>query len=112
MVEDENSTLQSALIFYLFSRGKLPENVLNSLSEPIKSEVMNTFDVYFEKGIEKGIKRGRKEGIQKGLEKGLEKGRIGEVRNLIVKLGFTNEQVAEIAEVSTDFVQKVRSSLK
>ncbi|MBN9350734.1 MAG: Rpn family recombination-promoting nuclease/putative transposase [Chitinophagaceae bacterium] len=96
--------LEKSLILYVFSRGKLPENVLNSLPEPIKREVMNTFDVYFEKGVKKGR--------EEGMEKGMEKGKIEEVRNLIMKLGFTNEQAAEVAEVSVSFVRKVRVSLK
>lgn len=65
---------------------------------------MNTFDVYFEKGVKKGR--------EEGMEKGMEKGKIEEVRNLIMKLGFTNEQAAEVAEVSVSFVRKVRVSLK
>jgi len=34
------------------------------------------------------------------------------VKNLIVKLGLTNEQAAEVAEVSIDFVVKVRADLQ
>lgn len=33
------------------------------------------------------------------------------VENLIVKLGLSDEKAAEIAEVSIDFVQKVRADL-
>jgi endonuclease III len=33
------------------------------------------------------------------------------VENLIMKLGLSDEKAAEIAEVSIDFVQKVRSAL-
>lgn len=65
---------------------------------------MNTFDVYYEKGVAKGR--------EERVEQGMEKGKIDVVRNLIVKLGFTDEQAAEVTEVSIDFVIKVRSSLK
>lgn len=34
------------------------------------------------------------------------------VRNLITKHGRTDEQIADVAEVSVDFVKKVRASLK
>ena len=34
------------------------------------------------------------------------------VENLILKLGFSDEQAASIAEISLDFVKKVRSELK
>ncbi len=104
LVEKEEPGLKKKLIFYVFSRGQIPKNVLNSLSEPIKSEVMNTFDVYFEKGVAKGR--------EEGMEKGMEKGKIEVVRNLIAKLGFTDKQAAEVAEVSTDFVRKVRAELE
>lgn len=44
--------------------------------------------------------------------KGMEKGKIAEVRNLIIKPGLTDEQAAEVAEVSMYFVKKIRSSVK
>lgn len=52
------------------------------------------------------------EGIEKGLEKGLEKGKIVEISNLITKLGLTDAQVAEVADVPVSFARKVRSSVK
>lgn len=39
-------------------------------------------------------------------------GKTEVVRNIIVKLGLTNEQAAEVAEVSIDFVEKVRADLQ
>ena len=92
--------LQKGFIIYLYSRGKLEEKILNSLPEPIKKTIMNTLDIYIEKG--------RKEGIEKGIEKGKEE----EVRNLVLKLGLTDKQAAEVAEVSVTFVKKIRTSLK
>ena len=61
-----------------------------------------------------------REGIQKGIQEGILKGRIEEaeiknyefVSNLIVKFGFTDSEILEAAEVSLDFVKKVRSSIK
>ncbi|ANI88884.1 hypothetical protein A9P82_06000 [Arachidicoccus ginsenosidimutans] len=55
---------------------------------------------------------GKAEGIAEGMEKGMEKGKAEVVRNLIIKLGFTDAQAADVAEVSLDFVKKVRASLK
>lgn len=34
------------------------------------------------------------------------------VENLILKLGLSDQQVAEVAEVSIDFVKKVRNALE
>ena len=68
-------------------------------------------------GIEEMIlERARKEGLEKGLEKGIQKGKAeGKaevVSNLIIKMGMTDAQAADIAEVSVDFVKKVRKKLK
>ncbi|TAN01561.1 MAG: hypothetical protein EPN39_01810 [Chitinophagaceae bacterium] len=73
-----------------------------------------------EKGIETGLKKGRmkgreeglEEGMEKGLEKGIQKGKAEVVSNLIIKMGMTDAQAADIAGVSVDFVKKVRKKLK
>lgn len=49
---------------------------------------------------------------EKGIEKGMEKGKADVVRNLITKLGLSDAQAAEIAEVPVALVKKVRASLK
>jgi hypothetical protein len=84
-------SLTKGFIIYLYSRGKLEEKILNSLPDPIKKDVMNTLDIYFEKGIEKG-----KEQI---------------VQNLINTGKFTVPEIANLAGVPETFVKKVRSSM-
>jgi len=96
--------LTKGFIIYLYSRGRLEEKILNSLPDPIKTDVMNTLDIYFEKGIEKGIEKGRKEGFEKGIEK--------IVQNLINNGKFTVPEIANFAGVPESFVRKVRSSMK
>lgn len=124
----DQTGLQKVIAFYIFSRNKFDENVLNSLPEPIKTDVMNTFDVYYEKGIEKGREEGREEGIEKGIEKGLEKGlQKGKeaglqeglekgkeliVRNLINSKKFTVSEISNFTGVPESFVKKVQSSLR
>ena len=92
--------LKKGFIIYLYSRGRLEEKILNSLPDPIKKDVMNTLDIYIEKG--------RKEGIEKGKE---EKS-FEVVESLITKLGLDDFQVAEIAKVPVSFVKKVRNTLR
>jgi len=92
--------LQKGFIIYLYSRGRLEEKILNSLPESIKKNVMNTLDIYIEKG--------RKE----GMEKGMEKKSFEVVENLITELGLSDKQAAHIAEVSETFVKKVRTALR
>ena len=53
-----------------------------------------------------------KEGMEKGIERGMEKGKEQFVKNLINKFGFTDEQAASAAEVSADFVKKIRTPLR
>jgi len=54
----------------------------------------------------------RHEGMEKGMEKGKMEGKAEVVRNLITKLGLSNEQAADVAEVTVAFVRKIRASLK
>lgn len=56
--------------------------------------------------------RERKAVMEKGIEKGLEEGKAKEVSNLISKLGLSDNQIAEVAEVPVAFVKKIRISLK
>ncbi|MEH6307842.1 hypothetical protein RYH73_19465 [Olivibacter sp. CPCC 100613] len=49
--------------------------------------------------------------FRRGEEKGEIKKSYEIVENLLIKLGLSNEKAAEIAEVSVDFVQKVRADL-
>lgn len=46
------------------------------------------------------------------MEKGAEQRSFDVVKNLIMKFGFNDEQAASAAEVSVDFVKKIRASLK
>jgi len=50
--------------------------------------------------------------MKKGFEKGEQEKSHAVVENLILKLGFSDEQAASIAKLSLDFVKKVRSELK
>jgi len=103
------------LVIYGFELVELTEEeikaILESLSSDIKEKVMSTYDLLIEKGIERGIKKGIEKGIEKGIKKGAELKSYDVVENLIAKLGFTDEQAADVAEVSIDFVRKVRTDL-
>ena len=64
-------------------------------------------------GIEEFLlDRATKQGEKKGLEKGLEQMSHAVVENLIKELGLSNEQAADIAEVSVEYVAKVRATIK
>lgn len=81
-----------------------------------KPEISLTFEKQLESITENISTMGIEELIlhiteQKGIEKGIEKGKAEVVRNLIIKLGLNDEQAANVAGVSIEFVQKVRDSL-
>ena len=46
--------------------------------------------------------------LQRAKQEGKAEGKAEVVRNLIVKMGLTNEQAAEIAGVGLKFVQQLR----
>jgi len=48
---------------------------------------------------------------KKGIEEGKEFGKEQEVQHLIIKLGLNNKKTAEVAEVSLEFVEKIRKKL-
>jgi predicted transposase YdaD len=72
--------------------------------------LQNQFDIAME-AISKFFKEEKDPFFRRGEAKGREEGKMEEVENLIVKLGFSNEQAAEVAGVSVDFVEKVRATL-
>ncbi|WP_257669381.1 hypothetical protein [Parapedobacter tibetensis] len=59
-------------------------------------------------GIEQLLIETEKKGSEK---KGIEKGKSDVVANLIQQLGLDDQAAAEVAEVSIDFVRKVRKDL-
>lgn len=83
------------LYFIFLVRTGLTKDILNSLPEPIKTDVMNTFDVYFEEGVKKGVEKGRAEGRTQGIEEGKEE----IVRNLITSNQFAAAQISNLAAV-------------
>lgn len=62
--------------------------------------------------LERAKKEGLEKGIQKGKAEGRAEGKAEVVTNLIIKMGMTDAQAADIAGVSVDFVKKVRRKIK
>ena len=49
---------------------------------------------------------------KEGIEKGKDEARYAIVSNLILKLGLSDEQAADVAAVPVDYVAKIRAELK
>jgi len=79
-------------------------------------KAMITVSEFFKKENDFLYKRGEANGLEKGIEKGVEKGEEKKshavVENLLSELGLSDEQAARIAEVSVEYVAKIRASLK
>jgi hypothetical protein len=50
--------------------------------------------------------------LDRAKKEGIKEGRHAVIENLIVKLGLSNEQAADVADVSINFVQKIREQLE
>jgi hypothetical protein len=119
--------LKISLAKQLFSRA-IPKEKIRVLMDFMKYYVRfenHDINVKFEQEVEilternitMGIEellldRAEQKGLKKGLKKGIEEKGHNVVVNRITELGLSDEEVARIAEVSIDFVKKIRSKLK
>ena len=67
-------------------------------------------------GLAEGIKKGMKVGMEKGIEKGIEKGQENSrrlfVENLPKDSNLSVTKIASLANVTVEFVNKVKKELK
>jgi predicted transposase YdaD len=93
---DTDKNLQNSLIVYTFVNSDLSEQqiveLITSLPSQLKDSIMNTLDIFVEKG--------RKEGHQEKTENA--------VRNLIRQSLLTDDQIASALEVTVDYVADIR----
>ena len=96
---------------------------LRKLHEEIEQKVNDmpiTYDIktdsFYNRGIREGIQEGLQKGIQKGIqegrEEGREKNRFQIISKALIQRVLTIEQIAEIAEVSIDYVLSIQSELE
>jgi flagellar biosynthesis/type III secretory pathway protein FliH len=75
--------------------------------------VLQLYKEWSEKGMEKGMEKGIEKGIEIGTEKGIEIGTEKAISFFMKKNpSLTNEQVADMFEVSVETVQEIRKKLK
>lgn len=72
---------------------------------------MGVIEVVKRQEREQGLQQGLEHGLQQGLQQ-LEEKNYKVVANLIQQLGLDDQSAAEVAEVSVDFVRKVRAGLE
>ena len=101
---DAAENLYKGFFVYLVGRGKIERDkilkIMEVLPSSVKEKAKNALDEF------------REEGLQEGLQKGVQKQTEKVVRNLVRTTALTDEQIAEAAEVSVDYVAKIRGEMK
>jgi len=76
---------------------------------------MTTYEKIIQKGKQEGIQKGIQEGIQKGRQAGRQEGELQKNRQTIINMdekGFNINLIAQVLEVSEDFVKTVLAEQK
>lgn len=81
----------------------LQNDLLETEMESLDKYVSMERDPFYKRGVERGEAKGEAKGEVKAEE------RI--VRNLLIKMALTTAQVADVAGVSVEFVEKVKSEI-
>ena len=105
--EDTAENLRKGFIVYFFGQAKLEGNkilkIMETLPSSVRKTVKSTADYFREEG--------RQQGLQEGLQS-LQEQTEKVVRNLVRASGLADEQIAEMAEVSVDYVVRIRKEMK
>lgn len=103
---DEN--LHNNLVVYTFVNSELSEKEILELIDPLpiqnKNAIMNTLELFIEKGRKEGIAMGKIEGQQENIRTA--------VTNMIRLSSLSDEQIAAFQEVPVSFVADMRKICK
>lgn len=103
LVSETDKNLQTCLIVYTLKGNSLTNEQILDLIAPLpikrKEDIMDTLELFEEKGRKKGIEEGKREKTRDA------------VKNMIRQSSLTNEQIASIMEVTVDYVAEIRGSL-
>ena len=105
--EDTAENLRKGFVVYFFGRAKLEKSkilkIMETLPSSVRKTVKSTADYFREEG--------RQQGLQEGLQS-LQEQTEKVVRNLVRASGLADEQIAEMGEVSVDYVVRIRKEMK
>lgn len=100
LARESGMNLQTSLIVYIFVNSGLKEEkivtIIDSLPFTIKETVMNTLDIFIEKGRKIGLKEEREKAI----------------RNLVKQSLLSDEQIAAALEVPVGYVAGIRKEME
>lgn len=111
---EENEEVKEAII----EVHKMTEDEkLKRLAELRERAIMDEkayYDTGWSEGMEDGRQQGFKEGREEGIEKGIKQGRKEEIERLVkkmIKADIPKEQIAEIAEISLEEIEKIEQNI-
>ena len=124
-LQNATRTEISALLYFVDYLLKLPEEMSEQLKQELRTEIRKedeqmlqlhkgelppTLAGILEMERQEGLELGREQGIEQGLELGIEKGIRQMILNLIEK-GFTEEVIADVANITVEQVQEFRKEM-
>ena len=99
LIEEESKKLQKSFVIYLFSNSGLEEQAIEEILEflpvMLKDTIMNTLDIF----------------IEKGKKIGIEIGKLDIVENLLRNTDFSTDKIAELTGVSEVVVIEIRNQI-
>jgi predicted transposase/invertase (TIGR01784 family) len=112
IAEVSNLTKEDYMSYQKDLKASWDEYAIKKTIEDERKEAKEAITKALKEGKERGIREGRKKGIEEGREEGREEGKAEVVRNLLFVGKFSNEEVANFANVSEAFVRKVKKDMK
>ncbi|MBL7813843.1 MAG: Rpn family recombination-promoting nuclease/putative transposase [Saprospiraceae bacterium] len=94
-----------------FSRLRKIENLTIKITEEMPITYNIETDYLYEQGLEKGLETGIQKGIEKGRSETDYQNKFNFVLNLLKNTDFSNEKIAFLAGVDSQFVEKVVADL-
>lgn len=127
---------EERMMYDVSLKRKWDQEAVRQLQErQLETAIKQSLDEGIKKGLETGVKRGIKEGVEKGMKAGVEKGmkagvekgieegkalgieegiahrNASIVRKLISHGDWSDEYIADLAEVSINYVRRVRKEI-
>ncbi|WP_235153470.1 Rpn family recombination-promoting nuclease/putative transposase [Dyadobacter sp. CY345] len=103
LISEESEKLQKSFVIYLFINSGLEEEaieeIIHSLPITLKDTIMNTLDIFIEKG--------KKIGMERGIQTGIEIAKLDFVESLLRNTDFSTVKIAELTGVSEMIVNSV-----
>ncbi|WP_437922063.1 Rpn family recombination-promoting nuclease/putative transposase [Sphingobacterium sp. LRF_L2] len=90
---------------------QMEEGMKTGLAKGMEKGLAEGLEKGMEKGLAEGMEKGIAQGMKKGIEKGIEKNKHEVVNKLIVRGDCSDETIADIVDVSLEFVQAMRKEL-